>query len=135
MSLRALLTRRRHGSREGPGHPTTPFTLHLRYGPYLLDFPGLNRCSLTAREAGQGWRAASGDPYLLRVAGAPSRCLVARQSGRAECDSAWSPEAAPRPWPAVTTSNLGGKLALCLAPLRASGRQRRRRSLRGRATP
>src|SRR5215471_6440119 len=59
------------------------------------------RSSLTTGKAGQGWGAASGDPYLLRVSEAEALRLVARQSGPAECDSAWSPDAAPHPCPAV----------------------------------
>src|SRR5215471_9744095 len=59
------------------------------------------RSSLTTGRAGQGWGAASGDPYLLRASEAEALRLVARQSGPAECDSAWSPDAVPHPCAAV----------------------------------
>src|SRR5215475_5109935 len=44
-----------------------------------------------------GWPGPSLDPYLLRVSEARTRCLVARQSGQAECDSAWSREGPGHP--------------------------------------
>jgi len=53
-----------------------------------------------------GAGAASVDPYLLRsFFEAQNHNLVAGQRGLAECDSAWSTEAAPAPGRRLITVN------------------------------
>src|SRR5215813_9246458 len=59
------------------------------------------RCSsaIASEAGGSGGGARAPDPYLLRAIEAWDYGLVARWSGGAECDSAWSGERAPPPLP------------------------------------
>src|SRR6516225_9460009 len=73
-----------------PSPPTPPrAVLPTRHPLRLCLFSACN-----ARERRSWGEAASPDPYLLRVDEAQDLSLVARESGRAERDSAWSGEAA-----------------------------------------
>src|SRR5215471_3393633 len=81
------------------------------------------RSSLTTGKARRGWGAASGDPYLLRAGEAEALRLVARQSGPAECGSAWSPDAVShlaQRWRRLAECR-GHRSALAGEPLRDGG--------------
>src|SRR5215813_10447814 len=69
--------------------------------------------NLSSERERRSWgEACSPDPYLLRVDEARDQRLVARLSGGAECDSAWSGEhASPQLWRGGNRSSARGKLA------------------------
>src|SRR5215470_35491 len=90
---------------ENPPHPASR-SLMLDERPAVATrgatwAPASRRCSsaISSEAGGSGGGARAPDPYLLRVIEARSYGLVARQSGGAECDSAWSGARAPPPLP------------------------------------
>src|SRR5262249_52554161 len=77
----ASLAPRRYGSWEAAGPPPRPSRPTSRPTPYLAEFLG-GRSSLSTGRAGQGWGAASGDPYLARKISRRAARLRRRVRGR-----------------------------------------------------